>query len=140
MLSKTISQPADTRPPSSPDEPRSAAPVSKAYGCARCGRRWGGAATCHCSRCHETFGNLAGFDRHLVFDAERRVVACLDPGADYDAEKVDPIFRLNARGYWSLTVDLVRARGRREPPGIHVPSRADGSVKGRTLPDASWML
>src|SRR5882672_4649620 len=39
----------------------------------RCGARWSGALTSHCSACHRTFGGVGSFDRH------RRDGACLDP-------------------------------------------------------------
>lgn len=30
----------------------------------KCGRRWSGLSTCHCSVCHVTFGGYTNFDRH----------------------------------------------------------------------------
>lgn len=39
----------------------------------RCGKRWGGSKTAHCSRCHETFTTPSNFDKH------QRDRVCLDP-------------------------------------------------------------
>lgn len=47
-------------------------PATLPHAC-RCGARWSGGGTAHCSACHRTFGGVAGFDRH------RRDGACLDP-------------------------------------------------------------
>lgn len=69
-------------------------PVSAAYGPAghpathglpwacRCGTRWSGTRTAHCSACHRTFTGVGPFDRH------RRGGHCLDP-ADVGLEAID---------------------------------------------------
>lgn len=53
----------------------------------RCGQRWGGSKTAHCSNCHETFSTVSNFDRHLrtgldglVFHLQRGV--WMMPGRD----------------------------------------------------------
>ena len=39
----------------------------------RCGTRWGGLKTAHCTTCHKTFTVVSAFDKH------RRGDTCLDP-------------------------------------------------------------
>lgn len=82
--------------------------MAKPYQCGHCTTRWGGDLTCHCGRCHETFGNLAAFDRHLVLDDARRVTTC--PTVDDRSKKGDLVFARNSRGYLSLAAALARGR------------------------------
>lgn len=77
--------------------------------CSRCDVRFGGERTCHCTKCHRTFGALSAFDHHLVFGEGRVVVGCLDPAADH-------WFELNRHGYWSSAAELAKARARWTAP------------------------
>lgn len=53
--------------------------ASLAMACPECGGWWGGAKTCHCSSCHETFTTASAFDKHRAgsFTANNR--HCVDP-------------------------------------------------------------
>ncbi len=86
--------------------PTTLVPVSeRPHQCSRCDTRFGGDRTCHCTRCHRTFGALSAFDHHLVFGDGRVVIRCLDPAAD-------PWFAENKHGYWSSASELAKARTR----------------------------
>lgn len=39
----------------------------------RCGRRWTGLNTAHCTTCHNTFSGVTGFDKH------RKDGECINP-------------------------------------------------------------
>lgn len=58
----------------------------------RCGVRWGGWKTAHCTACHETFSTVANFDKHRQgphSDVTPRIcvppaaVGLVDAGRDY---------------------------------------------------------
>ncbi len=76
----------------------------KLHGCGRCDARWDGAAMCHCSSCHATFGGVSSFDRHR---------AGSKPGSGNhfkQGECTDPSllgYELNKHGTWVTPSDGV---------------------------------
>lgn len=90
----------------------------KPYICSRCPARWGGEATCHCSGCHVTFGDLAAFDRHLVYPLDAAGKPDRAGRPEHVDPSMDPWFELSTRGYWSSAAGLKRARARRCVPAL----------------------
>lgn len=39
--------------------------MSEGFTCSGCNSVWTGLNRCHCSKCHETFGGVSSFDKHL---------------------------------------------------------------------------
>lgn len=40
--------------------------------CRVCDKEWHGLAECHCSKCHEHFKSIAGFDKHRLTEKGNR--------------------------------------------------------------------
>lgn len=71
----------------------------------RCGARWGGLATAHCSACHITFTGLAAFDAHRQ-GSHAKGRYCVDPETILN-QKGERVLALSSRAYpcWGLAGD-----------------------------------
>lgn len=74
------------------------------FGCSRCGVRWNGLCTSHCSKCHQTFTRISVFDRHRTGPHSRGGRHCLAP-ADVgmiDAGRAYPCWCMPGEDDWEF--------------------------------------
>lgn len=81
----------ENRHPSISGTPASEQQRKPPFSCGRCGQRWGGTLTAHCSGCHQTFTGLTAFDRHRDGDHAKSTRHCRTPH--------DVGLELNRNGY-----------------------------------------
>jgi hypothetical protein len=49
------------------------------HSCGKCGQRWNGLNTAHCTACHHTFTGITAFDQHRTGSHAKSTRHCLTP-------------------------------------------------------------
>ena len=71
--------------------------------CRGCGLWWSGTNTAHCSRCHQTFTTVWGFDAHRIGGDDDRV--CVNPALIRDGGEPLRLVERGGAQAWARPID-----------------------------------